>query len=140
MNSEDQFEKRLQSLPQRQLPPDWRTEILAAARFAVPANSHQSLISTLNSKLSTLFWPQPVAWAGLAAIWLLVLGLNLASTDGSSSDMAKQAAPPPAQIRELLKQQEQMLAELVGPAPEPDRRKPAAPRPHSRRRDKMSYV
>ena len=140
MSSEDKFEKRLQSLPQRQIPADWRKEILDAARSAALADSRPSLPSTFNSKLSTLLWPHPVAWAGLAAVWLLVLGLNLASSDGSPSDMARQAAPPPAQIRELLKQQAQMLTELVGPGPQPDRPKPAASRPHSRRRDKISYV
>jgi len=57
MNDEtEQFERRLSRQPLRQVPSEWRAEILAAARAAQPS-SHSSLathfyqLSTINSQL-----------------------------------------------------------------------------------------
>src|SRR5437016_3639465 len=77
----DNFEKKLERLPLREIPRDWRNDILSAARRAIHAqpaprstlHGSRSLLSTLNRQLSTLLWPAPRAWAGLAAIWLGLL-------------------------------------------------------------------
>jgi len=95
--------------------------------------------STLNRQPTSwwreLLWPCPQAWAGLAAVWLLVLGANF-TTREAPTVTSRQVLPSP-QVRELLKQQEQLLAELVGPMekPEADRPKPGAPR--SQRREEF---
>jgi hypothetical protein len=139
MNDEDQFEKRLQGQSQRPVPPAWREGILSAAREATSRDPSPkgSLLSRLNSMLSTVFWPHPKAWAGLAAIWVLILGLNLATREPSQPEVARQAAPPSPQMREMLQQQEQLFAELVGPIErlETRRPKPVAPQPRSQRRE-----
>src|ERR1035438_2914387 len=93
MNPDD-FEKRLERQPLRQMPGKWREEILAASRRASPAHhasrvTHhpppsRSLLSTLNHQLSTILWPHPTAWAGLAAVWLVILGVNLTTQDAST--------------------------------------------------------
>jgi hypothetical protein len=147
MNSEDQFEKRLQNQPRRPVPPAWREGILSAARQAACERrsrplSCPCLLSTLNSQLSALLWPHPRAWAGLAAIWLLVLGLDFAAREPFASEVAGRAAPPSPQMRKLLQQQEQLLAELVGPkeAHAADRPKPAAAQPRSQRREEIFYI
>src|SRR5206468_11388760 len=81
MNTDD-FEKRLQRQQPREIPPDWRTDILSAARGAArPAprstlHAPRSFLSTLNHHLSALLWPSPRAWAGLAAVWLGLLVVN----------------------------------------------------------------
>jgi hypothetical protein len=89
--------------------------------------------------LSALLWPHPKAWGGLAALWLLVLGLNFASREPARSEVARPAIPPSPQMRALLQQQEQLFAELIGPAEKPvaDRPKPVAPQPHSQRREEF---
>src|SRR5438093_1514405 len=73
LNSDD-FEQRLVRQPPRQIPPEWRTQILSKAYKASHSSrrsqtkaDHVSfwrvIISTLNSQPSTLLWPSPKAWA-----------------------------------------------------------------------------
>jgi hypothetical protein len=150
MNREDSFENRLQRQRPRAIPPAWRAEILTAARQTAssrPAlsslnsqpSTSRSFRSTLNHPLSTIFWPHPAAWAGLAAIWVLVLSLDLAVREPAPQDVAKQVGPPSPQLRQMLRQQEQLLAELVGPMDRPETLlpKPAATRPRSQRREEF---
>ncbi|HEY5914644.1 MAG TPA: hypothetical protein VJA21_28985 [Verrucomicrobiae bacterium] len=122
MNGEDQFEKRLQGLPPRPVPTSWREGILRSARaeaVAAPGSTDrgQSPSRILAARLSGILWPHPRAWAGLAALWLVVLALNLAAHDpaGAAQEMADRPVRQSPEMRELLKQQEQLLAELVGP-------------------------
>ena len=147
MNPDD-FEKRLQRLPLRQVPSEWRQEILAAARQAsLPdhascithhAPPSPSLLSTLNHQLSTILWPHPKAWAGLAAVWLAILGINLTTRDASQA-VAKHAAPVSPQVFMAFQEQERLLSELIGPRDTPvaERPKPRLPRPRSERRKGM---
>jgi hypothetical protein len=146
MNGEDQFEKRLRGQPCRPVPPSWREEILRTARAAAPgsparAGRQPASSSTVAAWLWGLLWPHPRAWAGLAALWLVVLGFNLATREPGRQEMARRAPRPSPQMRELLRQQEQLLAELVGPIgraeaarPKPE---PAAPQPRSQRDDEF---
>jgi hypothetical protein len=141
----DEFEKRLHSHPLKQVPAEWRQTILSAARQAslpehAPRTTHHaqarpSLLSTLNSRLSTLLWPHPTAWAGLAAVWLMILGFNLA-TRVTPPLMAKRASPPSPQVLMAYREQERLLTELLGPreAPVAEPPKPVPPRPRSERR------
>jgi len=147
MNTDD-FEKRLQRQPLRQLPVEWREQILSAARqaslseHATRNTQHvfpsRSLLSTLNYQLSTLLWPHPTAWAGLAAVWVVILGINLTTRDASTV-VAKQAAPLSPQIFMAFQEQERLLAELIGPGETPavERPKPRLPRPRSEGRKGM---
>lgn len=133
MNGDDSFEARLKRQPWRRVPAAWRNEILAAARPLQP---------TRPSLFATLFWPHPKAWAALAAVWLLVLGLNFTNRDASAVVSAREVVKPSEQVRELLRQQEQMLAELNGPA-ELSQTVPAIPlppQPRSQRRDEFLYA
>ena len=147
MNPDD-FEKRLQRQPLRQMPPEWREGILSAAHHASPAHHaprtaqlvfpSRSLLSTINHLLSDLLWPRPAAWAGLAAVWVVILGLNAATQDASRA-LAKQASPVSPQLLMAFQEQERLLAELIGPreTPAAERPKPALPRPRSERRKEM---
>jgi hypothetical protein len=140
MNTED-FEKRLQHQPVRQIPAEWRKEILSAARQAslpepAPRTTHHvpakaSLLSTLHHQLSTLLWPHPTAWAGLAAVWLVILGINLTTWD-SSTVMAKHAPPLSPQFFMAFQEQERLLSELIGPSDMPDAKRPKVRRPQPR--------
>lgn len=134
----DDFEKQLQRQPLRPMPAAWRAEILKAADAASPA---PSFLSTLNSQLSALLWPCPKAWAGLAAVWLVILAVNYASEDKSEILEAK-SPPPSPQMMIALEEQRKMLATLIesydeSPAEPP---KPFVPRPRGELRVAVSMV
>lgn len=118
MKSED-LEQKLSRQPLRTVPPEWRTEILSAARAAVPQPhasrpAPRSVLSTINHHLSTLLWPNQKAWAGLAAVWVVILFLNHASKDDSAPTLAKKSEAPSPEIIAELKKQQKLYAELTG--------------------------
>lgn len=135
MNKEmDQFESRLGRQPLRPIPPEWRTQVLAAARSASRPTPRASFLATFNRQLATLLWPHPKAWAGLAVVWIFILALNLSQREPSPRMAEKSAPPSPAMMVELRKQQ-LMLAKLIGPRETQDADRPRifAPRPRSER-------
>jgi hypothetical protein len=142
MKPED-FEQKLQRQPLRQVPAEWREEILREGRRAAVPEIRDadtaslpkwSWLSTLNPQLSTLLWPHPAAWAGLAAIWILILAVDFSVRD-KSLVMVEKSAPPSPEVIVELKQQQRMLAELIGPRDEhdADRSKSFVPQPRSER-------
>lgn len=141
----DEFEKRLQRQTLRQVPAGWREEILAAAnasqrqtaaidRAFTSAATRRPWLSTLNHQLSTLLWPHPVAWAGLAAIWIFIFAVNTSTRDRSPM-IVERASPPSPEVVVELKQQQRMLAELIGACDTHDADRPDlfVPQPRSER-------
>src|SRR2546427_258934 len=127
--STNDFEKRLQRLHMRPIPREWRGEILDAARRA---GAHQ--LSTPSSRTTPrwreLLWPCPQAWACVAAVWVVVLLLNLASHDPVR--VAKASNPAPAQeLFMALREHRRLLAELIETPPLVEPQKPFEPRPRS---------
>jgi hypothetical protein len=112
MKPED-FEQRLQRQPLRQVPAEWRGEILSAAKHASRPAPRTSFLSTFNRQLSSLLWPHPKAWAGLAAVWILIFAVDFSMRDATRV-VAEKAAPPSPEVIVELKQQQRMLAELIG--------------------------
>jgi hypothetical protein len=141
---QNDFEARLKREPLRQLPGEWREGILSAAyeasrtqhaiRNTEQTPSSRSWLSTIYSQLSALLWPHPVAWTGLAAVWLVILGVNLATRDATTR-LARQAAPVSPQVFMAFQEQERLLSELIGPSEPPmtEPPKPRLPRPRSER-------
>ncbi len=137
-----EFEQRLRRQPMKKVPGDWRAEILSAARqaepvrhsLAAPGRSGGGWLSMLNHQLSLLLWPHPRAWAGLAAVWLFIFLLNFSVSEKSPQLSEKSTPPSPETIAEL-KQQQKMLAELIGAAEVQvaDRQRFFLPRPRSER-------
>jgi hypothetical protein len=81
-----------------------------------------------------LIWPCRRTWATLAAVWLLMLVMNVSLRDPGQATLANSS--PSRGMMLALQQQEQLLAELSEPhksrvATSPP--KPAAPRPRSDR-------
>ena len=128
MNGNDSFEERLRRVPLREVPPEWRRKILRTSRPQEAARP---------SLLRALLWPHPVAWAGLAAAWAVVLGLNAFAWDSRSAVAARELPAPSPQVKELLREQERLLAELSdgGEVVPPSPRSPVAPQPRSQRRE-----
>jgi hypothetical protein len=144
MNPDD-FEKQLRRLPVRPIPAGWRAQILGAANVAPvtprAACPTPSFLSTLNSRLSTIFWPNPAAWAGLAAVWLVIFTVNHAATDPSGL-MAKKSSVSSADIFMAMQQQQRELARLIEPAETTPAEPPksAAPRPRGELKTRITLV
>jgi hypothetical protein len=139
----DDFEKRLQSQHLRQIPSDWRNEILQGANRSTPSilAVRPSLLSTLIHQLATALWLKPAAWAGLAAVWGLIFALQ--STSKKHSGMvATFAAPQPSTFLMSSKDEQQTLAELMGNNQPADMDQPrhAGPKPRSELRSRYRVV
>ena len=136
MNEEmEQFERRLSRQPFRQVPAEWREEILAVAgRDSRVEGQAQKWLwpSSLVSRLSSVLWPHPVAWAGLAAVWIFIFAVDFSTRDNAPA-MAEKFSPPTTEVIVEVRQQQRLLAELIGPreAHDADRSKSLAPRPRS---------
>ena len=137
MNPDD-FETRLQGQPMRQVPAEWRAEILSTAREAAGSVNpqHAGRVSTsfsiLRAQLVSLFWPSPKAWAGLAIVWLVLAGANRIALK-SSEDLVHSGVRPSAATIAAWKEQERILAELIQPGgtAKAEAVSPARPRPRS---------
>jgi hypothetical protein len=112
----DDFEKQLQRQPLCMAPADWRAEILQAAQAAAPHASRPTP-DALRWWREWL-WPSPQAWAGLAALWILIAALN-ATTAPRSRDMAKQTPKPSLETETTLAAQRRELARLLDNFTEP---------------------
>ena len=141
MNDEmEQFERRVQAQPIKKIPAGWRAEILAVAQKAETARCDvrgQRSALSLPGWLSSLFWPHPKAWAGLAAVWVCILLLNFSNRDRPHIIAEKTSSAPPPEMVAELKQQRLMFAELIG-ATElrvADRQKSYSPKPQGKRMD-----
>lgn len=128
----DDFEQRLQRQPLRQVPTAWREEILAAAEAAGSPRLSTLESRPLSSWWRELLWPCPQAWAGLAAVWLVILAVNFSLRDETHT-VARNSPPPSPELIMALRQQERLLTEMIGPreTPATERPKPFQPQPRS---------
>jgi hypothetical protein len=75
-----------------------------------------------------------IAWAGLAAAWLIVIALNIASSDISAAPGAQAGNAPrrSPETLQALREQRRLFAELVGSGAANDAESPRfVPRPRS---------
>jgi hypothetical protein len=120
----DEFESKVRSQPRREIPPEWRREILAPLRKRSEAPV---------SWWRQLLWPHPAAWAGLGVAWVAIVFLNVA---GAPEAAPQQAASKPSPDRLMAYQERQRLwAELaLDAAPQSRKPLPAVDRPRSHSR------
>jgi len=118
---------------------------LRLAKAIASANQSES-VRPLAPKIVLLkCWQQLILpcrriWAGLAAVWVLLLAVNVSTHTGSQMTTAK-SSPTPEMIQ-AWRQQERLLAELIGPT-EPHAAMPPKtylPQPGSQRRFEMLTV
>jgi hypothetical protein len=128
----NEFEQRLRRVPVKSIPNDWRAEILAAAVPAPAVKARGSWLGWLRARIHDVLWPHPQAWAGLAAVWVVILLLHFSQRDESPARWSNSAPPSPALLAEL-RQQQQWLVELLGvpAAPDADRPRTRSPRTQS---------
>lgn len=134
MNTDD-FEKRLEHQPLRPPPLEWRGEILAAARAAIrPARPPGE--SGLRSGWRFLLARVPQAWGAVAALWLVIIGVNSLLSGPMVAVESRAPAPgDPFAAWSLRQMQMSLLAEeLADPSAPALFTPPAAPGPRSDRR------
>lgn len=157
--NESEFERQLREQPVRPIPAHWREEILRAAQ--VQSGGHveadgaglqpRKRIEVASAWWRELFWPHPVAWAGLAAVWVVIIGLSrVGMPPGHSSALAKlpvsRSAPASPAMKMALAEQWKLREELLNgktgweEAPAPAEPPPAATRPRSQARPHAFYV
>ena len=135
MNDEtEQFENRLRRQPLKKIPAAWRAEFFREGRRAAVPNNKWDWLSTINHQLSTLLWPHPKAWAGLAAVWVFIFVLNFSMHDPAPM-VAEKSQPPSPEVLVELKKQQLLFAELVGTheISDADQPKIFSPKPRSER-------
>jgi len=97
-----------------------------------PASLVASLLGCSNKLWLELIWPCRRIWTGLAAVWILIFIFNFSQRDPSELTARKTPPPSPEMIL-TFRQQEKLLAELIGPN-EPQAAappKPFLPQPRS---------
>ncbi|HZQ48362.1 MAG TPA: hypothetical protein VFC07_15200 [Verrucomicrobiae bacterium] len=109
-----------------------RQEDLAAAVQA--ANKPRSLgIADILRKLwEESIWPWRRAWLGMAAVWVVSLSLN-AATQETPRLRANKAPVSDAQVLAVLREQKQLMAQLLGVFPPVVDSRPNMPKPRSQR-------
>ena len=117
----DDFERELERQSLRPVPPAWRAEILEAAHAA--SRSRLSHDVRLPVWWRDWLWPCPQAWAGLAAVWMIIFALKLTEPAGPS--FAGSTVGPRDDASTQLSVQRSELARLLdtttesSPAPSP---------------------
>ena len=112
----------------------------AAARSGHPTRvsppaGWQALLAALGDQLQAALRRSPRAWAGLAAVWGVILVLDLTGREPNTRLEVGQGAPSVTEMRFAWQQKQLLMADLAfitEPAPV-NKSKPAPPRPHSHR-------
>jgi hypothetical protein len=137
MNADD-FEKKLQRQPLRQVPGDWREAILRTAQSRASSVAQRPgplLIRPLLIAWRELIQPCRFAWSGMAALWLLFWLINAHTQPEDSPWQVATSARAVSQRIGFLQEQRRVLAELTGPIdlPPADPSRRTQPKPHSER-------
>lgn len=106
----DPFEQRLARQPLRPVPAEWRAEILPRAGVQPSAFSLQP-----SSWLDRFLGPNPLAWAGLAAVWAVLLVVSRGGNEPASSISSAARASQPSEIVvvEIVRERRREMAELL---------------------------
>ena len=128
----NEFEQRLQRVPLKSPPAEWRAEILAAAERNRRSPKGESSWARFGAGWRSLFWPHPQAWAGLAAVWVVIALLHFSQRgDGPKAVLAEKSAPPLPEMLAELQQQKQLLVELLSQRGAGEADRPKRPGPHT---------
>lgn len=85
-----------------------------------------------------LIWPTRRIWTGLAAVWVGMLIFNYATAERG---MVIAESPPPApEVKMALREQRQMMAQLLGAGPVEPATRPHIPGPRSEERQTITAV
>jgi hypothetical protein len=130
--NDDDFQKHLQRTPLREVPAQWRGEILKACGPLASSATHRKTSDWWRNVL----WPCPQAWAGVAAVWLLIFGLHLVAGSEPRPGIRLTSVTVSPELLAVLAEQRRLFSELLPlpEAPSSRRRDVPADRPRSQRR------
>jgi hypothetical protein len=140
--SPEEFEKQLKQQPLRRAPEPWRAEILAAAKSAAapdkPSGDSVSIWESVAGWFSAVAGLRPKTLAALAAAWMVIVALHLATRDeagAGAQTLAKNSTAAQEVIAEV-REQRLFYAQLMGEssAREAEPPKKFLNRPRSERR------
>ena len=122
----DPFEQRLARQPLRSVPAGWREQIISSVRGPQTPDA----IPHPLPRWADWLWPCPQAWAALAAVWVLLLGVNFAA-DSRPPRTARGTSRPLAPVawHYAWSEQQRLLVELFPPEPVPPPRPQVKPEP-----------
>lgn len=136
------FEQKLSRQSLRQIPAEWRAEIVGQASslssFEKAKKTETGKMPVLLLVWRELLWPHPKAWAGLAAIWIFIFAVNFSVRDKTPL-VAEKSLPPSPEVIAELRQQRLLFAQLMGSTEthDADRQKSFLPRPRTERSFEM---
>ena len=84
-------------------------------------------------------WPWRRVWLGMSALWLLILTVNVVSTNAPKMAGSKMPGPNPEALT-ILREQKQMLTQLLEPATLPHPADPKTPGPRSEQRPAIAFT
>jgi hypothetical protein len=107
-------------------------------RVLTPAEENQcqkkSALSRIIESCQEFFRVPRIAWVGFAAAWLVIIALNIASSDAPRMNVTVASAPTKRspEMLQALREQKRLFAELVGSLSSPEAEAPRfLPRPRS---------
>jgi hypothetical protein len=116
-----------------------RAEDLAAYVLGWPAQpvSERCATSRLARGIAE-FWQESLrpwrkAWLGMAALWLIILAVNLAGKEPHRNSFASAPSPSP-EVRTALREQKELMVQLLEPSGPVILSRPKTPGPRSERR------
>jgi hypothetical protein len=117
----EEFEKQLECQPLRPVPAAWRVDILKAAHAASsqPAHEPSPASGALFIRVVLVLWRELIfpcrrIWAGLAAVWMVILVLNMPGGE-KHAELATISSPPDKQVLAVLREQREILAQFIEP-------------------------
>ncbi|MEN9575333.1 MAG: hypothetical protein RL514_3188 [Verrucomicrobiota bacterium] len=145
----DSFEQRLSRQPLRPVPAEWRDAVLARAGdlqsrslFAAMASDGEYKSPAHASLWERLFGPNPLAWAGLAAVWVLLFAVNRSGSESATSSASRASQQSETAVAEIVRERRREMAELLN-LDEPRATLPARdalPPKRSQRREDFAVV
>jgi len=115
-----------------------RGEDLAACARATAAQPSRQLDPSFSLTFVAMkFWQESIRpwrrlWAGMAAIWLVLLALNLATRE-TPKMAGHQTAPPDPEFLAALREQQRLMRQWLEPIAPPPAATPKIPGPRSER-------
>ncbi len=81
-------------------------------------------------------WPLRRVWLGMASLWLVILAFNLAAREPHRIAIASMPPPPP-EVMTALREQKQLMVQMLETSNPPTLLRPKTPGPRSERRQTL---